>query len=345
MLNLNPKPRPTAESVAKQLDAVLHDVVDKINAGEGPPLDMEALLSQQASILSREAQTANSLVSEALVHIASRIPEINSTENTKRLSPFGTTENNGTTKRLSPSTTENSINRQNSRKLSPYGTTEINVKKLSPYGTTENGPKLVIARRSASYSAMDNIGLELASEKHLPAPRRRASHGVVRRNNTAQPVKKSSLNSPFALPLRELTSTDPVRPGNGITVFRPMSARERNHRGFSSPSPSTSSSSYSEDSAYFPEDSLFQESTVTLTESVQHKTGEKLEGSETLQTSGPRIRYGTVLYSFEPENEGELAVEADDHVKVLEVKGEWVECITEDQRHGWIPYNYVLVDR
>jgi len=279
------------------------------------------------------------LVTEALVHIASRIPEINSTENTKRLSPFGTTENNGT-KRLSQfSTTENSINRQNSRKLSSYGTTEIKVKKLSPYGTTENGPKVVIARRSTSYSAVDSIGLGLASEKQLPAPR--ASHSVVRRTNTAQPVKKSSLTSPFTLPLRELTSTDPVRPGNGITIFRPMLAR--NNRGFSSRSPSTSS--YSEDSAYFPEDSLFQESTVTLTESVQHKTGEKLEGSETLQTSGPRIRYGTVLYSFEPENEGELAVEADDHVKVLEVKGEWVECITEDQRHGWYPIiMYLLID-
>jgi hypothetical protein len=56
-----------------------------------------------------------------------------------------------------------------------------------------------------------------------------------------------------------------------------------------------------------------------------------------------RTRQGLVLYSFEPENPGELAVEADDMIEVITVKGEWVECLTEDRRHGWVPFNYVQI--
>jgi len=54
-----------------------------------------------------------------------------------------------------------------------------------------------------------------------------------------------------------------------------------------------------------------------------------------------KTRTGLVLYSFEPENPGELAVEVDDIIEVISVKGEWVECLTTDKRHGWIPFNYV----
>jgi len=56
-----------------------------------------------------------------------------------------------------------------------------------------------------------------------------------------------------------------------------------------------------------------------------------------------RPRQGLVLYTFEPENPGELAVEADDLIDVITIKGEWVECLTKDRRHGWVPFNYVHI--
>jgi glycyl-tRNA synthetase beta subunit len=56
-----------------------------------------------------------------------------------------------------------------------------------------------------------------------------------------------------------------------------------------------------------------------------------------------RTKQGLVLYCFEPENPGELAVDVDDLVEVLSIKGEWVECLTKDRRHGWVPFNYVHI--
>jgi len=56
-----------------------------------------------------------------------------------------------------------------------------------------------------------------------------------------------------------------------------------------------------------------------------------------------RTKQGLVLYCFEPENPGELAVEVDDLIEVISIKGEWVECLTKDRRHGWVPFNYVHI--
>jgi len=56
-----------------------------------------------------------------------------------------------------------------------------------------------------------------------------------------------------------------------------------------------------------------------------------------------RTKQGLVLYSFEPENPGELAVDADDVIEVISIKGEWIECLTKDRRHGWVPFNYVHI--
>jgi hypothetical protein len=64
---------------------------------------------------------------------------------------------------------------------------------------------------------------------------------------------------------------------------------------------------------------------------------------ENFDPSTIRTRQGIVLYSFEPENPGELAVEADDIIEVITVKGEWIECFTNDRRHGWVPFNYVQI--
>jgi len=60
-------------------------------------------------------------------------------------------------------------------------------------------------------------------------------------------------------------------------------------------------------------------------------------------SSAIRTRKGIVLYSFDPENPGELAVEVDDIIEVITIKGEWIECFTKDRRHGWVPLNYVQI--
>lgn len=52
---------------------------------------------------------------------------------------------------------------------------------------------------------------------------------------------------------------------------------------------------------------------------------------------------GRMLYSFVPENPGELSVLVDEQVEVLGVNGEWAECRTADNRFGWVPLNYVHI--
>jgi len=431
--------------VARQLDGIMHFVVDKINTGEVPSVDMEMLLSQQSSILSREAQTANSLVSEGLVHVVSRIPEINSSDNGgyrlspttenngKRFSPFNTSENvrrspyntsennikrlssENNLKRLSPSsTTEHNVKRlspsntteHNVKRLSPSNTTEHNVKRLSPYSTSENIKRLSPssttehnARRISPSSTTEHNVRRLSpsnTEHNIKrlSPSSTTEHNVKRlspSSTTEHSIKRLSPSntiehnvkrlSPYSTsengsgkrlqsidrisssqilptrkhivrwntvqpqkvppPLKELTSSDLAHPRNGkTTVFRSLSARDRITGGFSSPSPSTTSSS--EDSPQFstPEEPILESPSP---ETIQNELAEvELEPLPPLLL--PRFRQGTVLYPFEPENDGELAVEAFDLVNVLEIKGEWVECITEDQRHGWVPFNYVQID-
>jgi len=90
---------------------------------------------------------------------------------------------------------------------------------------------------------------------------------------------------------------------------------------------------------------LEQEQVLGTQEFISQKLSDMGEQRNSLTEGLPslRVRQGMVLYTFEPENPGELAVEADEVIEVLEIKGEWVECITKDRRHGWVPFNYVQI--
>jgi len=90
---------------------------------------------------------------------------------------------------------------------------------------------------------------------------------------------------------------------------------------------------------------LEQEQVLGTQEFISHKLSDLGEQRNSLTEglASLRVRQGMVLYTFEPENPGELAVEADEVIEVLEIKGEWVECITKDRRHGWVPFNYVQI--
>jgi serine/threonine protein kinase len=75
MLNLNPKQRPSGEMVAKQLNKVLKFVIEKAQNA----IDLETVMSPQASTISREAQVASSLVTEAFAVLSKQFYTQNST--------------------------------------------------------------------------------------------------------------------------------------------------------------------------------------------------------------------------------------------------------------------------
>jgi len=174
-----------------------------------------------------------------------------------------------------------------------------------------------------------------APQNHItPRDIGKSESRLLPRSNTVQQQKKD---------FYELTGTQPRRTSGGTNgTIKIISVKEKENHKLSPQQASSISLVGNANQISSPRDMIEQplgESQATLVASDSDDRGPILPPDII-----PRMRQGTVLYTFEPENPGEIAVEADELIEVIEVKGEWIECLTKDRmRHGWVPFNYVQI--
>jgi hypothetical protein len=137
----------------------------------------------------------------------------------------------------------------------------------------------------------------------------------------------------------DVTITEPHRSGVAVTFTTPNHANEKENHSIKQ-----NSADWDPISSTLLRASTDTSNSISDTDIIDIYSI-KARNQETRASVLPSVRQGVVLYAFEPENPGELAVEADDIIEVIEVKGEWIECITEDNRHGWVPFNYVQIQQ
>jgi len=335
MLNLNPKQRPSAEDVAKQLNNILQYVVDKVHNG----VDLDSLMSQQSSALSKESQIASSVVTEGFNVLSKHF------YSQTTLSGTFVDDDDDLLIVNNPNPDDydyedddedefEDIDDTSLKRFRAMSLSQMSAKVNPTRGTTYNTMNPSLREYQPSRSGQLEQQFQAIEEegKSMPSGPVKLDH----HHHEAVPATKSSTYNQYAKKEEKrhepIVYTNPQYHANhaspqvahaGIT---PLTAREKLPDG-SSPELSRQ----------------HQGHRVNIISKQNGNVSPQIKKEIVVDTPPLRTKQGLVLYSFEPENPGELAVEADDLIEVITVKGEWVECLTADRRHGWVPFNYVQI--
>jgi serine/threonine protein kinase len=330
MLNLNPKQRPSGEDVAKQLNNILQYVVEKVQNG----VDMDSLMSQQSSVLSKESQIASAVVTEGFNVLSKHFYSQSSLSGTfadddddllivNNPNPDDYDYEDDDEDEFEDMD-DTSLKRFRAMSLSQMASAKVNPTKVTSYNTMN--PSALREFQQGRASQLEPQFQAIEEEGKSSGPVKSADN-----EHTAVPATKSNT---LQFPKKEVVKnhenhvyTNPqyhVSPQISHSAITPLTAREKLDGNS-------------------PEISRQHGHKVNIISKQNGNVSPQIRKEIAADSPSLRTKQGLVLYSFEPENPGELAVEADDIIEVITVKGEWVECLTEDRRHGWVPFNYVQI--
>jgi len=333
MLNLNPKQRPSAEDVAKQLNNILQYVVEKVHNG----VDLDSLMSPQSSVLSKESQFASSVVTEGFNVLSKHFYSQTS------LSGAFVDDDDDLLIVNNPNPEDYDYEDDDEDEFEDIDDTSL--KRFRAMSLSQMSAKVNQPTRGTTYNTMNPSVREhqqgrsgqLDSQfQAIEEEGKSMSSGPVKSASDYHEAVPATKSSTLQFPKKEERKhenhvyTNPqyhVSPQVVHTGITPLSAREKLPDGNS---PELGRQHH-------------QGHRVNIIPKQNGNVSPQIRKEIVVDNPSIRTKQGLVLYSFEPENPGELAVEADDLIEVITVKGEWVECLTEDRRHGWVPFNYVQI--